>query len=96
MNFVSGGIGQEQVELKYCERCGGLFLRIPGSSVVQCGRCATRLAADTDLEGMTVRRQKRTHHPARLSRGPRLVERELQGRARIEHLRGVATAEAGS
>jgi hypothetical protein len=27
-------------ELKYCERCGGLWLRPQGGEAVYCGRCA--------------------------------------------------------
>ena len=29
-----------QLELKYCERCGALWLRPRGSEVVFCGTCA--------------------------------------------------------
>ena len=28
-----------EVELKYCERCGGLFFRLLGASLVYCGAC---------------------------------------------------------
>ena len=39
-----------QLELKYCERCGGLWLRPGGSDLVFCGRCARNLAvADAGL-----------------------------------------------
>jgi Zn-finger nucleic acid-binding protein len=40
MNFISM-IRQEEVavELKYCERCGGLWLRRHGHDEVCCGRC---------------------------------------------------------
>ena len=30
-----------QLELKYCERCGGLWLRPHGSDLVFCQRCST-------------------------------------------------------
>jgi hypothetical protein len=33
------------VELKYCERCGGLWLRAQGVSTVYCGPCRTEMAA---------------------------------------------------
>jgi hypothetical protein len=33
-----------QMELKYCERCGGLWLRIRGSEVVYCPGCSMILA----------------------------------------------------
>lgn len=34
----------EQVELKYCERCGGLFLRPQGSPRAYCVPCAPLMA----------------------------------------------------
>jgi hypothetical protein len=45
MNFISM-IRQEEmaVELKYCERCGGLWLRRPRQDVVHCGRCRAQRA----------------------------------------------------
>lgn len=33
-----------QLELKYCERCGGLWLRPGGSDLIFCRRCARNLA----------------------------------------------------
>ncbi|HUK48442.1 MAG TPA: hypothetical protein VLW06_12655 [Terriglobales bacterium] len=33
-----------QMELKYCERCGGLWLRLRGSDLVYCAACAVILA----------------------------------------------------
>lgn len=33
-----------ELELKYCERCGTLWLRILGSEVVVCAACARALA----------------------------------------------------
>jgi ribosomal protein L37AE/L43A len=32
------------MELKYCERCGGLWLRIKGSEVIYCPGCSMMLA----------------------------------------------------
>ncbi|HKS73899.1 MAG TPA: hypothetical protein VJQ82_11935 [Terriglobales bacterium] len=34
-----------EVELKYCERCGGLWLRPCGSTRVFCASCAPKMAA---------------------------------------------------
>lgn len=34
-----------EVELKYCERCGGLWLRPCGSTRVFCATCAPKMAA---------------------------------------------------
>jgi Zn-finger nucleic acid-binding protein len=46
MNFISM-IRQEEVavELKYCERCGGLWLRRHGHDEAYCGRCRAQRAA---------------------------------------------------
>ncbi|HVP43479.1 MAG TPA: hypothetical protein VMS96_08590 [Terriglobales bacterium] len=33
------------LEPKYCELCGGLWLRIAGSSPVYCSRCSPQIAA---------------------------------------------------
>ncbi len=33
-----------EVELKYCERCGGLWVRPCGSQRVYCADCAPRMA----------------------------------------------------
>lgn len=33
-----------QLELKYCERCGGLWLRQPGNDAVYCRTCLFILA----------------------------------------------------
>lgn len=46
MNFIgTSGQGESRVELKYCERCGGLWLRRPGHEVVYCERCRAQRAA---------------------------------------------------
>jgi hypothetical protein len=33
-----------ELELKYCERCGGLWLRVCGSERVYCGACAEKVS----------------------------------------------------
>lgn len=33
-----------EVELKYCERCGGLWLRLQGSDQVYCATCEPLMA----------------------------------------------------
>jgi len=45
------------VELKYCERCGDLWLRESGSQEVYCGKC------QTSVEDLPIPRKK----PARVS-----------------------------
>ena len=36
-------------ELKYCERCGGLWLRPRGGEAVYCGRCAVAIRELPDI-----------------------------------------------
>jgi hypothetical protein len=40
-----------RMELKYCERCGGLMLRACGSSVTYCGPCGRKMA-ELPLRGL--------------------------------------------
>lgn len=53
-DFGSGAI---QLELKYCERCGGLWLRPKNSELAFCAACArvmaglTRLPASLSTQG---------------------------------------------
>jgi hypothetical protein len=35
---------EKLIELKYCERCGGLWLRAKGSERIFCGPCRNELA----------------------------------------------------
>jgi Zn-finger nucleic acid-binding protein len=35
---------ESQLELKYCERCGGLWLRPAGAEHVYCSRCEPEMA----------------------------------------------------
>jgi uncharacterized Zn finger protein (UPF0148 family) len=91
MNFISRMEGQEiQVELKYCERCGGLWLRPQGAEGVYCASCRVRIAAMPE-PGETVPRKARQ----RRKRVPGTDNRreDLQKAARIEYLQGVATME---
>jgi DNA-directed RNA polymerase subunit RPC12/RpoP len=49
MTFIGKMEGQEiQVELKYCERCGKLWLRPQGADGVHCASCRVLLAAMPD------------------------------------------------
>jgi len=53
MNFIGSMEGSElRVELKYCERCGGLFLRRPAEDQVYCVGCTMYLAQQTGPGGM--------------------------------------------
>jgi Zn-finger nucleic acid-binding protein len=89
MNFVGRMESQEiQVELKYCERCGGLWLRPRGTDGVYCSSCRVRLKAMPN-PGEAPPREARSRRKAR-TRGREVQREDLQNPARIEHLEGVA------
>ena len=91
MNFISRMEGQEiQVELKYCERCGGLWLRPQRSEGIHCASCRVILAVRSKPEVVTTRKAgRRSPRPGGYS--ARKVS--LHSAARIECLQGVATLE---
>lgn len=63
------------MELKYCERCGGLWLRRQGAAQPYCAPCSLELM-DLPAPQTKVRRPRipgNHHYDSRL-RGPRLVE----------------------
>ena len=92
MNFTDTLEDAERnVELKYCERCGGLFLRTPGAGIVYCGGCAARMAGP-ESAGVVPSRPQPRKRGARLTGGP-AREPNQQGSGTIECLRGVATEE---
>jgi|HubBroStandDraft_5_1064220.scaffolds.fasta_scaffold352524_2 hypothetical protein len=84
----------EPVQLKYCERCGGLFLRTPDDSLVTCLGCRSSLAAEPDIAELNRSGQRRKSRPVRLAKGPKPKRRDLHGMAPVEYLCAVATAEA--
>jgi len=64
-----------QLELKYCERCGGLWLRLRGSQQVYCGGCAEQVAS------LPVRGRKGTGGRLAMSRRLDLKSAQDKGRA---------------
>ena len=49
MNFIGNMESQEsRLELKYCERCGGLWLRREGANGVHCSACSAHFAGRPD------------------------------------------------
>jgi hypothetical protein len=93
MNFMGRMEGEEiQVELKYCERCGGLWLRRRGADGVYCTSCRVRLAALPDAEEAPPREARRR----RLARvqGTGVATEVVQNQGQIEYLEGVAAMEA--
>ena len=86
MKLIGRMQGQEtQVELKYCERCGGLWLRPQGADRVYCASCHERLGT----------RPNPGEAPAPKARRPkrRELRADLHGSARIDYLQGVAAIE---
>jgi len=93
MNFIGTMEDpQVRVELKYCERCGGLFLRPEAGRATYCAGCATYLAKSRDggEAPTTVRRRK-----PRLPRNTRRAQlgRDLRGVGQLDYLQGVAELE---
>jgi uncharacterized Zn finger protein (UPF0148 family) len=92
MDFIGTMEGSEiQVELKYCERCGGLWLRQEGTNGVYCASCRVRLAAMPN-PGEAPPRKARSRRKAR-ARATEVQREDLQSPAQIEYLQGVAAAE---
>ncbi len=89
MNFLDRMEGGEiRVELKYCERCGGLWLRPQGANGVYCAGCRACLEAMPD-PGEAPLRKTRPRRKARMRR--KVVQREgVRTPDRIEYLEGVA------
>jgi len=94
MNFI-GRIecSHVEVELKYCERCGGLFLRPQRTALVYCVSCATRLAGQPEFAEVLNRSSSSKKRNPRMVKGPKLRERQIHGGAKIGYIRGVAAVE---
>jgi len=89
--------GQEiRVGLKYCERCGGLWLRPQGADGVYCAGCRVDLAAmpnPGEAPPRKARRRKARAQEQGTSVQKDAQREDLQSSARIEYLQGVATME---
>lgn len=83
MNFISILEKGVAVELKYCERCGGLWLRLQGESEIYCMSCRLRMAE------MPRRTGERSGKP----RLPCPTPEDLQGQVQIEYLQAVTEPE---
>jgi DNA-directed RNA polymerase subunit RPC12/RpoP len=95
MNFISRmGSADDGVELKYCERCGGLFLRPQASDGVHCGGCKARLAARPETpEAVKEPPSPRKSRNRGRTRAYQDQQEEAPGGAQIDSLQGVATLE---
>jgi len=91
MNFIGRMEDPEvRVELKYCERCGGLFLRRPAEDRVLCAACALHLAQQTDTEPIPGKASLRKPPSRRRTRKKRPDAGELGNTGHIGCLQGVA------
>ena len=97
MNFIGRMEGQEiRVGLKYCERCGGLWLRPQGADGVYCAGCRVDLAAmpnPGEAPPRKARRRKARAQEQGTSVQKDAQREDLQSSARIDYLQGVATME---
>ena len=91
MNFISRmESAQVHFELKYCERCGGLFVRVQAADVVYCDGCTSHLRARSDFrKELRPATRHRARNP-RMVKGPKPRNHELQGAAQSEYLEGAA------
>jgi len=91
MNFIGSMEGSElQLELKYCERCGGLWLRPQGADIVYCDGCRAILEARPRASETTTHKAGRRKGRGR-SNGYQITALHRSGR--IDCLQGVAAME---
>jgi hypothetical protein len=93
MNFIGDmEVRNLQVELKYCERCGGLWLRIQGSSGIYCASCRVSVEGRSNSNIDEVPLRKTARRQVRLPGAPKGMKRAAgrRGGTRVESLRGVA------
>jgi Zn-finger nucleic acid-binding protein len=102
MNFISEMGDQEMhVELKYCERCGGLWLRLQGTDGVHCASCRAHLAARPQPGEPTpckARRRRRVHvreeeTDVRKDAQENVRGEDFQNPGRVDCLEGMAATE---
>jgi Zn-finger nucleic acid-binding protein len=78
MRAKTGSRAEISFELKYCERCGGLWLRPAGGAQIYCRVCAGAMAelppASTEIQERRMRSRERHGMKGDIKpmRGPRL------------------------
>lgn len=87
MNFENG-IDGVKLDLKYCERCGGLWLRAANTEGIHCGACSAHFSA-LPKRGEAKSRPRRRKGKA----GGNRRREESKGYFQIEYLTGVAEKE---
>ena len=95
MNFINDlDSTQVRIELKYCERCGGLFFRAPDTNFVYCASCSVR-RTDWDTPVLLSRRAA-VRAPQRKPRIPTLRGAAAERGEAIGVLQGIAVREVHS
>jgi hypothetical protein len=91
MNFTGRMEGQElHIELKYCERCGGLWLRPMLTAGVHCASCRVQLASLPDPGEPAPRTTKRRNPRLKLAKSrPGCSDAQVHP-TQVEYLQGVA------
>lgn len=82
MRHSSGTLERARLELKYCECCGGLWLRAEGAQESRCGACVGKA---TDFAGAWARGLQRRSDTERTARQRRL---EILLLPRVQEVRG--------
>jgi Zn-finger nucleic acid-binding protein len=91
MNFMGRPEGGErQVELKYCERCGGLWLRVQGADGIYCASCHLHFEARPDPGEAPPRKARRRKARLPGRNVEQIGDNRDQGAIRISYLQGVA------
>jgi hypothetical protein len=80
------------VELKYCERCGGLWLRPQGTDTVYCGGCRSLLEARQNLAMIPAFKPRGRQRHGQGTRKQKQKE-DVRRPREIDCLEGVATIE---
>jgi hypothetical protein len=78
------------IELKYCERCGGLWLRPQGADAVYCAGCQVLVEA---RQNPTVTPSHKPRPRKGCGQGTCKQRGDLHGSGRIDYLEGVAAIE---
>jgi len=91
MNLMSRMSDQGiQLDLKYCERCGGLWLRPQGTNGVYCASCSEHLAAmPTRGEAPSPKARRRRRKPVK-----KVHRDEMATGVEINCLEGLGALEA--
>ena len=98
MNFASSAKGDGiELDLKYCERCGGLWLRPQGTDGVYCAVCRAHIAAMPN-RGEAPRRKARRRRAGKpvADVATDIPEEELEGCFRSGYIKSASVMEVSA